>query len=126
MVIVAHAYPPLSGHKVAWEKKGVLHRDISDTNVVMVGDDGIILDWDLCKKLRAMDKGPTSRQRSVRNIPSPMLRPVPCLTLVPIIGHLDLSFRIGPQLPPEAVRSYRRSGIYLSCPCHHVLALSQA
>ena len=59
---------------MAWEKKGILHRDISDTNVVIVGDDGVILDWDLCKKLSAMGKGRTSPRRSVRNITYAILR----------------------------------------------------
>ncbi|TCD61654.1 hypothetical protein EIP91_008122 [Steccherinum ochraceum] len=40
-------------HRDAWEKAGVLHRDISDGNVVIYETDkvvgGLLIDWDLCK-----------------------------------------------------------------------------
>ena len=89
--IAAHAHLR-PGHKAAWEKKGILHRDVSDTNIVIVDDDGVILDWDLCKKLSAMGKGPTSPRRSVRNFTPSILR----LTQM-IISNTRLDYRgLGP------------------------------
>ncbi|KAI0073858.1 hypothetical protein K474DRAFT_1602653 [Panus rudis PR-1116 ss-1] len=43
----------LLGHQQAWEKALILHRDISDGNILIVGENpdsvGILIDWDLCK-----------------------------------------------------------------------------
>lgn len=51
--MTAHRYR--SGHQDAWEKAGILHRDVSVANILIdisstPGDSkGFINDWDLCK-----------------------------------------------------------------------------
>lgn len=66
-------------HHYAWIKAGVLHRDISDNNIVIheierkdengkvTGVDivALLIDWDLCKYSDELDKGPTQKNRSV-------------------------------------------------------------
>ncbi|KAG5650430.1 hypothetical protein H0H81_012291 [Sphagnurus paluster] len=45
-----------TGHHLAWEKCEVIHRDVSGQNVLIVGDGGILNDWDLAKfKWQLMD-----------------------------------------------------------------------
>ena len=40
----------LLAHKAAWEKAGVLHRDISSGNILITEDGrGLLNDWDMCK-----------------------------------------------------------------------------
>ena len=43
----------VSAHQQAWEKAGVLHRDISGANILITGSGaqcrGILIDWDMCK-----------------------------------------------------------------------------
>lgn len=58
-------------HKQAWVKAGVLHRDISVGNVLIIDDEekgywGILNDWDMCKFEEELDKGPSQQARSVR------------------------------------------------------------
>ena len=47
-----------AGHRQAWESKGLLHRDISAGNILILRyidkngkkqGIGILIDWDLCK-----------------------------------------------------------------------------
>ncbi|KAI0086349.1 hypothetical protein BDY19DRAFT_995954 [Irpex rosettiformis] len=63
ITIVYHA---LIGHKDAWEKAGILHRDISTGNIMYVvsqagdtitGTYGILNDWDMCKHKRDLIAG---------------------------------------------------------------------
>ncbi|KAG5650429.1 hypothetical protein H0H81_012290 [Sphagnurus paluster] len=45
-----------TGHHLAWEKCEVIHRDVSGQNVLIVGNGGILNDWDLAKfKWQLMD-----------------------------------------------------------------------
>ncbi|KAI0690803.1 hypothetical protein BC835DRAFT_161772 [Cytidiella melzeri] len=71
MILVV--YDALQGHEEAWTKAGILHRDISASNIMRVVDQddeddavvrGILNDWDLCKYESEMDKKPTQHNRS--------------------------------------------------------------
>ncbi|KZT19666.1 hypothetical protein NEOLEDRAFT_1077449, partial [Neolentinus lepideus HHB14362 ss-1] len=48
-------------HKAAFEKAGILHRDLSFHNTVLIGDGdderGILIDWDLSRSLTSVDTG---------------------------------------------------------------------
>ena len=75
-----------SAHSQAWEA-GVLHRDISDSNIrIIIRDDGttqgLLLDWDLCKYKDELANGATAISRSVKSPPS-------CESLC---THMNLSF----------------------------------
>ncbi|KAJ3477492.1 hypothetical protein NLI96_g10425 [Meripilus lineatus] len=51
--MVAAVYFAVKAHQQAWEKAGVLHRDISGANILITGSGaecrGILIDWDMCK-----------------------------------------------------------------------------
>ncbi|OBZ74003.1 hypothetical protein A0H81_06519 [Grifola frondosa] len=61
----------LQAHQEAWEIGEVLHRDISDGNVVIHDDPisgeakGLLIDWDLAKFREDLEKPPTQKSRSV-------------------------------------------------------------
>ncbi|KZT18288.1 hypothetical protein NEOLEDRAFT_1036770, partial [Neolentinus lepideus HHB14362 ss-1] len=46
-------------HKEAYEKAGILHRDLSFNNIVLIGEEnnerGILIDWDLSRSLVSLD-----------------------------------------------------------------------
>ena len=45
------SFHPLA-HKVAYEKAGLLHRDISPGNILITEDgDGILIDWQFAEKI---------------------------------------------------------------------------
>ncbi|KAG5649814.1 hypothetical protein H0H81_001905 [Sphagnurus paluster] len=45
-----------TGHYLAWERCQLIHWDVSGRNVLIVGDGGILNDWDLAKlKWQLMD-----------------------------------------------------------------------
>ncbi|KZT18272.1 hypothetical protein NEOLEDRAFT_1033452, partial [Neolentinus lepideus HHB14362 ss-1] len=50
----------LVAHKEAYEKAGILHRDLSFHNIVLIGDEnnerGILIDWDLSRSLKSLDE----------------------------------------------------------------------
>ena len=57
-------------HQRAWEKRKILHRDISINNILLLGsmDDtvGLLCDWDLAKTQQQLtDSTPTQGVRSV-------------------------------------------------------------
>lgn len=56
-------------HRDAYEKCGILHRDVSGNNVMMKDDGGGILnDWDQARKVVDMVNGPRQWSRSVRQV----------------------------------------------------------
>ncbi|KAI0685725.1 hypothetical protein BC835DRAFT_1309836 [Cytidiella melzeri] len=66
-------YHALQGHKDAWTKAGILHRDISVGNIMRVVDQadekdlavtGILNDWDLCKYKDELERPATQHNRS--------------------------------------------------------------
>lgn len=60
-------------HADAYKKAKILHRDISDGNIVIHENsstkkiEGLLIDWDLCKYLHELKKEPTQKCRSVRS-----------------------------------------------------------
>jgi hypothetical protein len=64
-----------AGHKDAWERAELLHRDISPENIMKVVNqdvevdntiNGILNDWDLCKHKSELNAEATQHGRSVR------------------------------------------------------------
>ncbi|KAG2124763.1 hypothetical protein BD769DRAFT_1291472, partial [Suillus cothurnatus] len=49
-------------HKDAYEKAGILHRDLSIGNIVIFHGKGILIDWDLAKSIST--KGPRQSTRT--------------------------------------------------------------
>ncbi|OBZ73978.1 hypothetical protein A0H81_06530 [Grifola frondosa] len=60
----------LEAHQEAWEIGEVLHRDISDGNVVIYDDPvsgeskGLLIDWDLAKFKEDLERSPTQKSRA--------------------------------------------------------------
>ena len=52
-----HLSPALLAHDDAFNKAGVLHRDISVGNIMITEGNGMLIDWDLSKRV---DKSPNS------------------------------------------------------------------
>ncbi|KAF9268609.1 hypothetical protein L218DRAFT_891932 [Marasmius fiardii PR-910] len=52
-------------HKDAYEIAGILHRDISVGNIIIMSDGtGRLIDWDLCQFRHRRDKGPRTNRRT--------------------------------------------------------------
>ncbi|KAF9270575.1 hypothetical protein L218DRAFT_983055 [Marasmius fiardii PR-910] len=52
-------------HKDAYEKAGILHRDISVRNIIIMSDrTGRLIDWDLCQSRHNHNKGPRTNRRT--------------------------------------------------------------
>jgi RIO-like serine/threonine protein kinase len=52
-------------HKYAYEKAGIIHRDVSVGNILITQDGkGLLIDWDLSKKVNSENK-PRQAQRTV-------------------------------------------------------------
>ena len=51
-------------------ENGVLHRDVSYTNILIdvATGEGFMNDWDMCKRVAALGRGPTQHSRSVRDL----------------------------------------------------------
>ncbi|TFY77261.1 hypothetical protein EWM64_g6751, partial [Hericium alpestre] len=55
--LVAHGGSNASAHWIAYSKAGILHRDISDGNILITkskhgeGYEGLLIDWELCKSV---------------------------------------------------------------------------
>ena len=70
----------ISAHEAAY-KAGVLHRDISAGNIMIVDKGepnitgGILIDWDLCKIVNPEDKRTSARQfrRTVSECEAPLI-----------------------------------------------------
>jgi RIO-like serine/threonine protein kinase len=57
-----------AAHKEALEKAGILHRDISVGNILITVDGrGLLIDWDLCKRVKDLVNGARASERSVRS-----------------------------------------------------------
>lgn len=64
-----------SAHQQAWELAGVLHRDVSSGNILILDDGeacvGILNDWDMCKYKEELEVatpgGPAFRSVSFSN-----------------------------------------------------------
>ncbi len=56
-------------HRHAWDDASLLHRDISDRNIVIYKGRGFLIDWDLAKTKEQLTQSSTRRIRSVRVIP---------------------------------------------------------
>ncbi|KAL4251359.1 EKC/KEOPS complex subunit BUD32 [Abortiporus biennis] len=60
----------IAGHRDAWEKAAVLHRDISPSNMLICEnpEDGVtaafLVDWDLCRYKEDLNDGPSQKTRS--------------------------------------------------------------
>lgn len=56
-----------TAHAVAYEKAGILHRDVSAGNILISGEGcGILIDWDLSKKvIKDIDEEPRQHSRTV-------------------------------------------------------------
>ena len=55
-------------HKEAYESAGILHRDISAGNILITDDGhGLLIDWDISKRVEDLDKGARQSERSVRS-----------------------------------------------------------
>jgi RIO-like serine/threonine protein kinase len=51
-----------AAHHAAW-KIGVLHRDLSPGNILIVDEgDGLLIDWDLCKITKSPPEDSVARQ----------------------------------------------------------------
>ena len=52
-------------HTEAFENAGILHRDISVGNVLINDEGGLLIDWDLSKDIRDLDRVPRQPFRTV-------------------------------------------------------------
>ena len=84
------------GHKDAWEKAGILHRDISSNNIMFVVDQdqetttepyGILNDWDICIRKSDLAMECTQNGRPVSDIGFPRTTILP---LIAIEGYLGI------------------------------------
>ncbi|KAF9003414.1 hypothetical protein BDQ17DRAFT_1409223 [Cyathus striatus] len=58
-------YDAFSGHREAWEKCGILHRDVSGNNVMLDRwGRGVLNDWDLAKRQKVMNQPPRTHART--------------------------------------------------------------
>ena len=57
------------GHRDAYEKAGILHRDVSMSNILIDLETGkaFLNDWDLCKYTDEINLGASQHARSVRS-----------------------------------------------------------
>ena len=56
-----------TAHKEAFEKAGILHRDISVGNILITPDGrGLLIDWELCKRVKDLANGARLSERTVR------------------------------------------------------------
>ncbi|KAF9814321.1 hypothetical protein IEO21_05164 [Rhodonia placenta] len=72
--LVAVMYGALVAHRQACERAKVMHRDISEANMLMIPDPnsphddvtkrGILIDWDLCKSFAQLENGAKQNNRS--------------------------------------------------------------
>lgn len=57
---------PTAGHKDAYEKCGILHRDVSGANILILDNGrGILNDWDMSRKVEHMKDHPGKNARIV-------------------------------------------------------------
>ncbi len=54
------------GHRQAYEKCGILHRDISGGNILILDNDtGLLIDWDLAEKEAKIKDRSLEHERTV-------------------------------------------------------------
>ncbi|KAG2115711.1 hypothetical protein BD769DRAFT_1363258 [Suillus cothurnatus] len=55
--LVSAVADALEAHEVAYHKAGILHRDVSVGNLIVTDDgEGLLIDWDLCRKRGTIQK----------------------------------------------------------------------
>ncbi|KAG9227001.1 hypothetical protein CCMSSC00406_0008973 [Pleurotus cornucopiae] len=52
------------GHKQAYEKCKLLHRDVSGGNILLVTNGGLLNDWDMAVKVNEDERGPRAHERT--------------------------------------------------------------
>ncbi|KDQ32581.1 hypothetical protein PLEOSDRAFT_1032153, partial [Pleurotus ostreatus PC15] len=52
------------GHKQAYDKCKLLHRDVSGGNILLVKDGGILNDWDMAVNVEEVERGPRAHERT--------------------------------------------------------------
>jgi len=57
-----HSFP---AHSDAVVKAKILHRDVSPGNIVIVGEKGILIDWELCKRIGQSSQDARSYEKTV-------------------------------------------------------------
>ncbi|KAG9227028.1 hypothetical protein CCMSSC00406_0009990 [Pleurotus cornucopiae] len=57
-------YDAFQGHKQAYEKCKLLHRDVSGGNILLVKDGGILNDWDMAVNVEEVERGPRAHERT--------------------------------------------------------------
>ncbi|KAF9494292.1 hypothetical protein BDN71DRAFT_1496587 [Pleurotus eryngii] len=58
-------YDALQGHKQAFDVCGILHRDVSGGNILILPEGGGLLnDWDMAVKVEEVDRGPRAHERT--------------------------------------------------------------
>ena len=98
------------GHYQAHEVAGILHRDVSEANILIddtyVNDEGkieprgLLNDWEMSKKLEELKKSPSQGARSVSTTLLLGRCDLICTPAnVLFAGHLGLHVRSPPQLP---------------------------
>lgn len=69
--LLTHGNGAFIAHKMAWEDAKILHRDISDGNIIITVTsdgkyEGKLIDWENAKRKAELNKGATNSVRSVR------------------------------------------------------------
>ncbi|KAF9487103.1 hypothetical protein BDN71DRAFT_1478799 [Pleurotus eryngii] len=57
-------YDAFQGHKQAYEKCKLLHRDVSGGNILLVTNGGLLNDWDMAVKVNEDEQGPRAHERT--------------------------------------------------------------
>ncbi|KAJ8701075.1 hypothetical protein PTI98_004038 [Pleurotus ostreatus] len=57
-------YDAFQGHKQAYEKCKLLHRDVSGGNILLVTNGGLLNDWDMAVKVNEDKRGPRAHERT--------------------------------------------------------------
>ena len=103
------------GHKDAWEKAGILHRDISSNKIMFVVDQdqetttepyGIMNDWDImCIRKSDLAMGRTQKGRPVSDIGFSRTTILPLIT---IEGYLGVHVRSIASMAAQTLPALRR------------------
>lgn len=97
------------GHKQAFEVCGVLHRDVSGGNILILPKGGGLLnDWDMAVKIEEAKLGPRAHERTV-SLVSPPIKHHSYLH----IGYLGFYVHRSIERQEMSPQSQRRHGIIL-------------